>query len=148
MNKKIASLVLVFIMLICLIPETSFANGKHKTIVINMNRSNFADFIEIPTIKHELENRGYTALMNVRGDQGTDDQRSYATIGAGGRVNTFNSDFKGFRNGSKDNKEIYKSATGINAKGINDLHINRSINDNIEKGKYGSTLGSLGQSLN
>ena len=31
---------------------------------------------------------------------------------------------------------------------INELNINRSINDNIEKGQYGSTLGSLGQALN
>lgn len=147
MNKKIASVVLVFIILICSIPINSFADNDHKTIVINMNRSNFSDFIEIPTIKNELANRGYVALMNVRGDQGTDDQRSYASIGAGGRVNTFNNDFKGFRNGTKDNKEMYESTTGVSAKGINDLQINRSINDNIEKGKYGSTLGSLGQTL-
>jgi hypothetical protein len=100
-KKKIASMFLIFIMLICLIPTNSFASSKHKTIVINMNRSNFSDLTEIPTIKSELKNRGYVALMNVRGDQGTDDKRSYATIGAGGRVNTFNSDFKWFRNENK-----------------------------------------------
>lgn len=148
MNKKIASLVLVFIILICSIPTNSFADSNHKTIVINMNRSNLSDFIEIPSIKKELENRGYISLMNIRGDQGTDDKRSYASIGAGGRVNTYNRDFIGFRNGTKDNKEIYESVTGAKAKEINDLEINRSINDNIEKGTYGSTLGSLGQTLN
>ncbi len=148
MKKKIASMFLIFIMLICLIPTNSFASSKHKTIVINMNRSNFSDLTEIPTIKSELKNRGYVALMNVRGDQGTDDKRSYATIGAGGRVNTFNSDFKWFRNENKDYKELYKSIVGAEPREINDLNINRSINDNIEKGQYGSTLGSLGQALN
>ena len=57
MKKNIASMFLIFIMLICLIPTNSFASSKHKTIVINMNRSNFSDLTEIPTIKSELKNR-------------------------------------------------------------------------------------------
>ena len=96
MKKKISSLVLVCIMILCMTPINAFANSNHKTIVINMNRSNLSDFLEIPALKNELKNRGYIALMNVRGDQGTDDKRSYATIGAGGRVNTYSDDFKGF----------------------------------------------------
>lgn len=148
MNKRISSLVLIFIMLICLIPINSFAQDNHKTIVINMNRSNFSDFMEIPTIKNELDKRGYMALMNVRGDQGTDDKRGYASIGAGGRVNTFSSDFDEFRNANEDTKQMYESVTGKKAEEINDLAINKSINDNIEKGQYGSILGSLGQALN
>lgn len=148
MKKKISSLVLVLIMLICITPINAFADDNHKTIVINMNRSNFLDFLEIPTLKKELENRGYIALMNVRGDQGTGDNRSYASIGAGGRVNTYNTDFTGFKNVDKDNSIVYQSATGKKAKGVNDTNINLSINDNLDKGKYGSTLGEVGQTLN
>ncbi|WP_250673236.1 hypothetical protein LZ906_005845 [Paraclostridium ghonii] len=148
MKKKISSLVLVLIMLICITPINAFADDNHKTIVINMNRSNFLDFLEIPTLKKELENRGYIALMNVRGDQGTGDNRSYASIGAGGRVNTYNTDFIGFKNVDKDNSIVYQSATAKKAKGVNDTNINLSINDNLDKGKYGSTLGELGQTLN
>nr|WP_284693895.1 hypothetical protein [Paeniclostridium ghonii] len=135
-------------MLICITPINAFADDNHKTIVINMNRSNFLDFLEIPTLKKELENRGYIALMNVRGDQGTGDNRSYASIGAGGRVNTYNTDFIGFKNVDKDNSIVYQSATAKKAKGVNDTNINLSINDNLDKGKYGSTLGELGQTLN
>ncbi|GKZ04246.1 hypothetical protein [Paraclostridium bifermentans] len=148
MKKKATSLVLMLIMLICITPINAFANSNHKTIVINMNRSNFVDFLEIPTLKKQLENRGYIALMNVRGDQGTGDNRSYASIGAGGRVNTYSTDFRGFKDVDKDNKITYESATGKKAKGINDTDINLSINDNLDKGKYGSTLGELGQTLN
>ncbi len=147
MNCKIKKLFSMIIMLACIIPTNIFADSKHKTIVINLNRSNFSDFLEISTIKKELENRGYIGLMNIRGDQGTDDNRAYASIGAGGRVNTYNTDFSGFKNMDKDNSVIYESATGKKAKGINDVNINLSINDNLEKGKYGSTLGELGQAL-
>ncbi len=148
MKKKVISLVLVFFMIICITPVQAFANINHKTIVINMNRSNFSDFLEIPTLKKELEKRGYVALMNVRGDQGTDDKRSYATIGAGGRVNTYSDDFTGFKDINEDNKVLYESATGKKAKGINDTNINLSINNNEENGKYGSILGELGETLN
>ena len=147
MKKKISSLVLVFIMILCMTPINAFANSNHKTIVINMNRSNLSDFLEIPALKNELKNRGYIALMNVRGDQGTDDKRSYATIGAGGRVNTYSDDFKGFKDVDKENRVLYESATGKKAKGVNDTDINLSINDNLENGKYGSILGELGQTL-
>lgn len=148
MKKKISSLVLVFIMLICITPIDAFANNDNKTIVINMNRSNLSDFLEIPTLKNELEKRGYLGLMNVRGDQGTDDKRSYASIGAGGRVNTYSDDFKDFKNINNENKVLYESATDKKAKGVNDTAINLSINNNLESGKYGSTLGALGQTLN
>ncbi|MEG2984054.1 MAG: hypothetical protein RR835_05095 [Peptostreptococcaceae bacterium] len=148
MKKKISSLVLVFIMLICITPIDAFANNDNKTIVINMNRSNLSDFLEIPTLKNELKKRGYIGLMNVRGDQGTDDKRSYASIGAGGRVNTYSDDFKDFKNLNDENKILYESATDKEAKGVNDTAINLSINSNVDSGKYGSTLGALGQTLN
>ncbi|MDO7206476.1 hypothetical protein Q5M85_22630 [Paraclostridium bifermentans] len=54
--------------------------------------------------------------MNIRGDQGTGDNRAYASIGAGGRVNTYDSDFSGFKNVDKDNSVIYESATGKSQK--------------------------------
>ncbi|GAA0711971.1 membrane protein [Paraclostridium ghonii] len=148
MKYIIKNLFLIIIILVCIIPTNAFAYSKHKTVVINMNRSDFSDFLEIPTLKKELENRGYIALMNVRGDQGSGDNRAYASIGAGGRVNTYSTDFTGFQSMNKDNSIIYESVTGKKAKGINDKNINLSINDNIDKGKYGSTLGELGQALN
>ena len=147
MKKKIASLVLVFIMVLCITPINAFADNNHKTIVINMNRSNFVDFLEIPALKSELEKRGYIGLMNVRGDQGTDDKRSYATIGAGGRVNTYSDDFKDFKDVDDASRILYESATGKKAEGVNNTAINLSINSNVESGKYGSTLGALGQTL-
>ncbi|WP_250673235.1 hypothetical protein LZ906_005850 [Paraclostridium ghonii] len=148
MKYIIKNLFLIIIILVCIIPTNTFAYSKHKTVVINMNRSNFSDFLEIPILKKELKNRGYIGLMNVRGDQGTEDNRAYASIGAGGRVNTYSTDFTGFKSEDKDNSIIYQSVTGKKAKGINDTNINLSINDNIEKGEYGSTLGELGQVLN
>ena len=147
MKKKAMALVLMITIIVCIIPINTFANNSYKTIVINMNRSNFNDFLEIPILKKQLEDRGYIALMNIRGDQGTSDNRSYASIGAGGRVNTYISDFKDFKNINNDNKEIFKSNTGKNAKSVNDLSINLSINDNLNEGKYGSTLGELGETL-
>ncbi len=98
MRKKIRALVLLITILLCIVPINTFANENYKTIVINMNRSNLNDFLEISTLKRQLETKGYIALMNIRGDQGTSDNRSYASIGAGGRVNTYSSDFRDFKN--------------------------------------------------
>ena len=85
--------------------------------------------------------------MNIRGDQGTDDKRSLASMGAGGRANLASDSYINFKESSKEDKAIYKSATGKIPKKINDLSINQSLNENEMNGQYGSTLGSLGQTL-
>ncbi|MGL4913517.1 MAG: hypothetical protein ACRC3Y_13920, partial [Romboutsia sp.] len=99
------------------------------------------------TLEKEVENRGYVGLMNIRGDKGTDDRRSYATMGAGGRANVSSEQYINFQTVNDETAKIFESATGQKAKLINDLTINKSINENIEKGQYGSTLGALGQTL-
>ena len=54
-----------------------------------MNRTNLVSMLQIPTLENEVQNRGYVGLMNIRGDKGTDDRRSYASMGAGGRANVY-----------------------------------------------------------
>ncbi|WP_018589668.1 hypothetical protein [Terrisporobacter glycolicus] len=147
MRKKIISLLLI---LICIgfIPKYSFAATEEgKVIYISMNRSNINDLQGIPVLKEKLSKSGYIGLMNTRGDQGNDDERSYASIGAGGRANVISNGPISFENLTKENGLIYKSATGKNPKEINNLNINASININIEQSSYGSTLGVLGQTL-
>ena len=85
--------------------------------------------------------------MNIKGDQGNDDKRSYASIGAGGRANVVNNEMISFENLTKENGKLYTASTGEKPKEINNLFINKSINNNAEKGTYGSTLGLLGQTL-
>ena len=85
--------------------------------------------------------------MNIKGDQGNDDARSYASIGAGCRANIVNDESISFENLTDDNSKIYKSLTGENPKEINNSYINKFINNNAEKGTYGSTLGLIGQTL-
>lgn len=147
MKKKIVSLLAVVMILLVSIPKYSFADEKGKVIFINMNRTNLVNMLHIPTLEKEVQNRGYVGLMNIRGDKGTDDRRSYASMGAGGRANVANEQYINFQSIDKETAQKFKSATGKNPKAINDLTINKSINENIENGKYGSTLGSLGQTL-
>ena len=52
-----------------------------------MNRTNLVSMPQILTLENEVQNRGYVGLMNIRGDKGTNDRRSYASMGAGGRAN-------------------------------------------------------------
>ncbi|WP_419726901.1 hypothetical protein [Terrisporobacter petrolearius] len=149
MMKKIISLLSVVMICIGFIPKYSFATttGEGKVIYISMNRSNINDLQRIPALNEKLSTSGYIGLMNTRGDQGNDDARSYASIGAGGRANVISNGPISFENLNKDNGLMYKSAIGKNPKGINNLDINASINVNIENGSYGSTLGVLGQTL-
>jgi hypothetical protein len=147
MKKKIVSLLAVAMILLVSIPKYSFANEKGKVIFISMNRTNLVNMLHVPTLQKEVQNRGYIGLMNIRGDQGTDDRRSYASMGAGGRVNVSSEEYINFQAIDKETAQKFKSATGQNPKVINDLTINKSINENIENGQYGSILGSLGQSL-
>lgn len=147
MKKKIVSLLIAVMMLIVSIPKYSFAAESGKVIFINMNRTTIEAMKNIPSLKAELENRGYIGLMNIRGDQGTDDKRSLASMGAGGRANIASDSYINFKETTEEDALIYKSATGKTPKKINDLSINQSLNENETKGQYGSTLGSLGQTL-
>lgn len=147
MRKKIISLLLLIMICIGFIPNYSFAAEESKVIYISMNRANMDDLQIIPVLKEKLSKSGYIGLMNTRGDQGNDDARSYASIGAGCRANVVNNEVISFENLTDENSKIYKASTGENPKGINNLFINKSINNNIESGSYGSTLGLLGQTL-
>jgi hypothetical protein len=148
MKKKIVSLLTILIILISSIPNVSFANEKKgKVILINMNRTNLEDMISVDTLGKKLEKEGYIGLMNIRGDRGTDDRRSYAAIGAGGRVTLPSQSLINFEEVNKGNAIAYKSETGHDPKKINDMTINYSLSENLENGSYGSILGSLGQTL-
>ncbi|MCC3867180.1 hypothetical protein [Terrisporobacter mayombei] len=148
MKKKVISLLLLIMICIGFIPEYSFAATEEgKVIYISMNRSNINDLQRIPVLNEKLNKSGYIGLMNTRGDQGNDDARSYASIGAGSRANVISNGPISFVNLTEESGLIYKSATGENPKEINNLDINASININVEQGSYGSTLGVLGQTL-
>lgn len=147
MRKKIISLLLLIMICVGFIPNYSFAAEEGKVIYISMNRANINDLQKIPVLQEKLKNSGYIGLMNTRGDQGNDDARSYATIGAGTRANVVNNEVISFENLTDENGKLYKTATGEEPKGINNISINKSINNNAEKGSYGATLGLLGQTL-
>ncbi len=147
MKRKLVSILLAVMVLIVSIPKYSFAAESGKVIFINMNRTTIQAMQNIPSLKAELDKRGYIGLMNVRGDQGTDDKRSLASIGAGGRANVASDSYINFKEATKENTVIYKATTGQTPKKINDLSINQSLNENEANGEYGSTLGSLGQTL-
>ena len=147
MKKKLVSVLFAVMVLIVSIPKYSFAAESGKVIFINMNRTTIKSMQDIPSLKAELEKRGYMGLMNIRGDKGTDDKRSLASMGAGGRANLASDSYIYFKEATKENATIYKSSTGKTPKKINDLSINQSLNENEANGQYGSTLGSLGQTL-
>lgn len=148
MKKKIVSVLAVVMILLVTIAQNGFAEEKGKVIFINMNRTNLVSMRKVPSLKEALDKTGYVALMNIRGDKGTNDRRSYASMGAGGRANvTKDEDIVNFENVNEENSKIFESATGKKAKGINYVNINRSINENEENGEYGSILGNMGQTL-
>ncbi|GAA0865190.1 hypothetical protein [Paraclostridium tenue] len=147
MKKKIVSLLTTLIVLISSISTVSFANEKGKVILINMNRTGLEDMLSIDVLNKKLNKEGYIGLMNIRGDRGTDDRRSYAAIGAGGKVTMPSQSLINFEEVNKDNGVAYKAETGHNPKKINDMTINYSLSENLENGSYGSKLGSLGQTL-
>ena len=149
MRKKIISFLLLMMICIGLIPNYSFAADKKqgKVIYLSINRTNLDNLQEIPVLKKKLQSSGYVGLMNIRGDQGNDDERSYASIGAGCRANIESSDAISFVNLDEKNGQIFKSVTGVNPKEINNININKSININAEKGSFGSVLGLIGQTL-
>lgn len=147
MKKKIVSLLTTLIVLISSISTVSFASEKGKVILINMNRTSLEDMLSIDALNKKLNKEGYIGLMNIRGDRGTDDRRSYAAIGAGGKVTMPSQSLINFEEVNKDNGVAYKAETGHNPKKINDMTINYSLSENLENGSYGSKLGSLGQTL-
>ena len=75
MKKKLVSVLFAVMVLIVSIPKYSFAAESGKVIFINMNRTTIKSMQDIPSLKAELEKRGYMGLMNIRGDKGTDDKR-------------------------------------------------------------------------
>ncbi len=111
-----------------------------------MNRTNLGSMMNIPILKNEIEKRGYSSHEYKR-DQGTDDRRSYASMGAGTRASVTTEDYINFQKVDQDTAKAFEVATGQKAKEINDLGINRSINENLEYGEYGANLGSLGKTL-
>lgn len=147
MRKKIISLLLLIMICVGVVPNYSFAAQEGKVIYISINRTNMEDLQSIPVLQENLSKRGYIALMNTRGDQGNDDARSYASIGAGCRANVANGEAISFENLTDKNGELYKASTGESPKDINNIFINKSINNNTERGSYGATLGLLGQTL-
>ena len=147
MKKKMLSILASIMIVLVSVTQYSFADSPGKVIFIDMNRTNLNNMLKIPSLEKELETRGYIGLMNIRGDKGTDDRRSFASMGAGGRANVSTEMNINFEEINDDNSKTYKSATGKSPKQINDLTINKSLNENAEKGQYGSVLGSLGQTL-
>lgn len=148
MRKKLTSLLILFTMVFFVFNSNSYANEKGKTIVISMNKTNLDYMSQIPSLKEVISKKGYIGLMNVKGDGGNDDKRAYATIGSGGRVNIPSLNYIDFRSIYKVDSEIYKSAVNEEPKEINNIGINYLINYNDTKGQYGSTLGSISQTLN
>ncbi|MGL5314190.1 MAG: hypothetical protein ACRC92_13160, partial [Peptostreptococcaceae bacterium] len=147
MKKKIVSLLAITMILLASIPKYSFAEENGKVIFIDMNRTNLDNMLKIPSIENEVNSRGYIGLMNIRGDKGTDDRRSYASMGAGGRANVSTEDNINFQEVDKDTGQIFEALTGKKPKLINNLTSNISINENEQNGQYGSTLGALGEML-
>ena len=147
MRKKIISLLLLIMICVGLVPNYSFAAQNGKVVYISLDRTDLDELQNIPVLQKELSKRGYIGLMNIKGDQGNDDKRSYASIGAGGRANVVNSEMISFENLTEENGKLYTASTGNKTKEINNIFINKSINNNEEKGTYGSTLGLLGQTL-
>lgn len=147
MKKKNVSVLLVLMILLVSIPKYNFAEEKGKVIFISMNRTSLENMLEIPSLKNELDKRGYVSLMNIRGDGGTDDRRSYATMGAGRRASVSLQSTINFEELTKENESIFKLNTGKEPKKINNPDINLSLNENEESAEYGATLGALGQSF-
>ena len=146
MKKKVASLLMAIMILVSCIPSNSFAQEDKKVIFINMDRTNLENMMKMPFLKEKLSKEGYIGLMNIKGDRGTDDKRSYATIGAGRRANVANDEYINFAQRTDENAKVYESAVGEKAKAINDLTINMSLSAN-KTGEYGAVLGSLGETL-
>ncbi|MDR0879822.1 MAG: hypothetical protein LBN09_03855 [Clostridioides sp.] len=148
MKKKIVSLLAILLIVLASATEFGFAQSSKKVIFISMDKTNLLNMQKISVVNKKLDTSGYVAHMNIRGDKGTTDSRSYASMGAGGRVNvTRDDDVINFRDATPENSMLFKSATGKKAKGVNYVGVNKSINENMDNSEYGSTLGVMGQTL-
>ena len=70
MKKKLVSILFAVMILIVSIPKYSFAAESGKVIFINMNRSTIQSMQEIPSLKYELEKRGYDGAKWSQEDWG------------------------------------------------------------------------------
>lgn len=150
MKKKLISFLLSLIVCLGFSMSSIYAdtNSNGKVVYISLNRTSLENLLEIPIIKQKTTNSGYIALMTTKGDGGTNtDQKSFASIGAGTRANVLDEDYSKFEVLSEDEKIQFESVTGVKPLEINSLKINRNVNQNLENGSYGATLGVLGSTL-
>lgn len=150
MSKKLYILLLTMVVILMSTTPYCFAeklDSKGKVIVVNINKTNLTDLYKIESLKRKLSQSGYIGLMNIKGDKGTDDARSIASMGAGTRAYIPNQVIIDFNESSDKNKILYESTVGEKAKNINAININQLIQQNDEKGSYDSILGLLGTTL-
>ncbi|WP_455542846.1 hypothetical protein [Intestinibacter sp.] len=150
MKKKLISLLLSLMVFLSFSMSSIYAdtNSTGKVIYISLNRTNLEHLLEIPIIKERTSNSGYVALMTTRGDGSNTDQKSFASIGSGVRTNVLDKDYTIFESLDKDGQAQFKAITGVKSWAINNLTINRDLNQNIDYGSYGATPGTLGTTLN
>lgn len=153
MKKKLISILLSLIVCFSFSMSSIYAdtndNSNGKVIYISLNRTSLENLLEIPIIKEKTQNSGYVALMTTKGDGGSNtDEKSFASIGSGVRANVLDQDYNRFETLDEDEKVQFESVTGVKPLEINNLKINRNINQNIDYGSYGATLGMLGSTLN
>lgn len=152
MKKKLISFLLSLIVCLSFCISSVYAdtaeNSNGKVIYISLNKTSLENLLEIPIIKKKTENSGYVALMTTKGDGGSNtDQKSFASIGAGVRANVLDEDYNKFESLDEDEKVQFESVTGVKPLEINNLKINRNLNQNLDYGSYGATLGILGSTL-
>lgn len=150
MKKKLISLLLSLIVIFSFSISSIYAetNSNGKVIYVSLNRTSLENLLEIPIIKQKTSNSGYVALMTTKGDGSNSDQKSFASIGSGVRANVLDEDYVKFESLNEDEKTQFEAATGVKPWSINNIKINRNLNQNIENGGYGATLGILGSTLN
>lgn len=149
-RKFISILASLFIIFSSAFSTVNAESARGKVIFINMSRTSLENMMNIKEIGNRVEKEGYVGLMNIKGDQGNDDARSLATMGATGRSTIAQFDKKvavDFVQPNADEAKEYEASTGKKAKKIVNMEANRSSNENIEKGEFESTLGMVGQVL-
>ena len=144
MNRFLTTLILTIVLLGSNL-GISLAQEKGKVVVINLNRADMVDFLDIDSLNKEMNKRGFIGLMNIRSDQGNTDVKAYGALGSGSRI-LVNPQDVNFQQLTDDNKEIYLRRTGMTPKEINNLNTNISTLDNLN-GEYAATIGALGLEL-
>lgn len=123
------------------------AKNNGKVIIVDINRVNLENMKTIKSIKREVDKGAYIGLINIRGDQGYDDRRNYASIGSTGRVNIADDILVDLSNSDEKSKNMYEAATGQKAEKINLMNINEIDAFNMTKGEYKSGIGTLADNL-